>query len=344
MLLIGSCISDIHATAPSFRVDAVNQASSIGRVRYSAGGVCLNVARALRGLGQGEVHMVSAVGSDGAGRDLLDLCTKAGIHKDGILTIEAGRTATVLCLFNNTGEVVYSLADVSILEDYLTPEMALRGMDRCGITNGIVVTDGDLSSGVLEAVCKRAHRERCTVVFDPATVAKASRCVACLSYIDYVAPNVDELAELARAVDPNGLEGRMSPERGTVGVPEVFLRALPAVDAVLGKGAGNVLLTAGEYGAGLYCYCGGGIRLAHCPALPTASIASVNGAGDCLVAGFVRGLSLGRHKEDSLALGVASAWEALQIEGNVPDAFDGTRLRNHVRRQTVTCFNFYFNS
>jgi sugar/nucleoside kinase (ribokinase family) len=337
VFLVGSMIADVQAElsetgTPSFRMDVANQASSVGKVTHTAGGVCLNIARALRALGTGPVHLVSAVGPDASGRELLEVCSEAGICTKGVLTIRNGRTATVLCLFNHRGEVVFSLADVSILEDHVTPAMALNCMARCEYSGGIVVTDGDLPSEVLKTVCSRSRTEGCTVVFDPATVGKAPRCLECLQDIDFLFPNVDELREISDAIYMS--KGR---DRGPVreqlplcacGVPEVFHLCVPAVTAVLGRGVRHVVLTAGEHGAGMYWYRGTALELMYCPALPVPIIASVSGAGDCLVAGFVRSLSLGRRKEEALALGVASAWEALQTKSNVPSApgFDGARL------------------
>ena len=338
--LVGSMIADVQGELsetgiPSFRTDVANQASPGGKVTQVAGGVCLNIARALRALGLGPIQLVSAVGPDAAGRMLLETCSEAGICTKGVLTIENGRTATVLCLLNCGGEVVFSLADVSILEDHVTPAMALTCMARCDYSGGIVVTDGDLPSEVLKAVCRRARAEGCTVLFDPATVRKAPRCLECLGDIDFLFPNVDELMEISNAMDANEVRDR-SPipvqSRGR-GVPEVFHLCLPAAAAILGRGSGHVVLTAGDHGAGIYCNRGTDLELTYCPALPAPRIASVSGAGDCLVAGFVRGLELGQRKEDALALGVASAWEALQTKSNVPPppGFDGTRLVANAR-------------
>jgi len=348
VLLVGSIISDVQAEvdmppSTSFSMRVANQASWIGKVTHAPGGVCLNIARALRGLGSA-ASLVSAVGTDGAGRELLELCSRTGIRTEGVLTIEGARTATVLCLFNGEGQVVFSLADVRVLDERVTPAMALSRMDCYEYGGGIVVADGDLPSDVLEAVCRRARGWGCAVCFDPATVSKAPRCLPALPFIDYLAPNTEELLEIARAIDTTrGISSEESrppgrARRRTVngdGVPDVFFRVAAAVDAVLGRGARHVLLTAGKYGAGLYWSCETGIRLAHCPALPANSIASVNGAGDCLLAGFVRGLSLGRRKEEALALGVSSAAQALETKDNVPDPFDAARLAADARSLTT---------
>ena len=350
---MGSIIQDVQAeiSLPSFSTDVANQASSIGKVTFTPGGVCLNIARALRGLGHGSVRMVSAVGADGAGRELLAICARLGIQTDDVMTIEGCSTATVLCLFNGEGEVVFSLADVRVLEEHVTPAMALVRMESFHYDNGIVVTDGDLPSDVLEAVCSRARDRQCTVVFDPATVSKASRCVGALPYIDFVAPNEDELHEIARAIarandakPPRNFQRRppapLTALAALDNVPDVFFRSLQAVDAVIGRGARHVILTASEHGAGIYWLSETGIRLAHCPALPAGNIASVNGAGDCLVAGFISGLSMGRRKEEALKLGVACAWESLQTKDNVPEPFDGVRLTEHAWSLTVDVYEF----
>jgi sugar/nucleoside kinase (ribokinase family) len=339
-LLVGSCIVDIQAEAPGFRTDSASQASSIGRIRHSIGGVCSNIARALRALGQDNVHLVSAVGSDGSGRELMEECSRIGLCTRGILTVKDHRTATVVCLLNSAGEVVYSLADVSILESGLTPAVALHCMDCCEYGGGVVVVDGDLSSEVIKVVCERARTKSCIVIFDPATAGKATRVLSALPYIDYLTPNVEELNEIASqlASPREKIQPKSWQEFGSI--PLIFLDSLQVVEAILERGTQHVILTAGGDGASIYFRKRSKIRVIYCPVVAGAKIASVNGAGDCLVAGFIRALSLGLRIEDALAMGSACAWEALHTKNNVPESFNDAKLFEKVEQLRILVQSF----
>lgn len=358
--LVGSCIMDVQAwISASDTIRTAHEGSMVGKVTFSPGGVCMNIARALKRLEKQhstsgtvvpDVRLVSAVGDDIHGYNIIEMCSRDGICTRSILRVPQGRTASVVVMFGSNGDAIHSVVDVSIIEEHVTAPVALESMK--GIS-GICVTDGDLGIDVIERVCKEAALRGCAVVFEPATVSKASKCVGALKHIQFITPNVFELEKIAEALwDQSSHGDLMHVEachfgKGRLGgyhegrVPLILVKAKPCIELLLRAGVGHVLLTAGDQGAALCWKEERAIRVLFCPAIPVENVVSVNGAGDSLVAGFIYALCLGNSKRDALVFGVASAWEALVIKGNVPEYGDLSRFHSHVAMLTDTmqCFD-----
>lgn len=324
--------------------------SSIGRVTYSAGGVALNIARALHSLMKcvftdcmGDVELISVVGDDEAGKDLVTLCEANNISTRGVLRIPNGpRTASVVIIFDGSGDVAYSVADVDIVERFLTPDVVSRSIHPFLGSSGILVLDGDLDQASILRACEDASRSRCQVVFEPTSRSKAPRCIPALKHIDYITPNVDELTcifhELCRHFPekfPRSC-GRNTTliETKTKGmaIPGLLSSLAQPAAALVRAGVGHVLVTAGDQGAAIFFGASENnksIQCIYCPSIPT-HVVSVSGAGDCLAAGFILGLTMGAEPRKALAIGVASAWEALQSDSNVSDSLEEKRFKAHV--------------
>lgn len=322
----------------------------MGRVTYSAGGVAFNIARALRSLLQYvyteclcEVELISAVGDDEAGKDLIKLCQANNISTRGISRIPNGhRTASVVIVFDGSGDVAYSVADVDIVERFLTPDLVSRSIHPSLGSDGILVLDGDLDQASILRACKDASRSRCRIVFEPTSRSKAPRCIPALKHIDYITPNVDELTSIVRKLCqhlPDNFPKSCRRGRTYVGkksrginIPSVFLNLVQPAAAVIRGGVGHVLVTAGDQGAALFFTAPGSndaYKCIYCPAIPT-QVVSVSGAGDCLAAGFVLGLTMDATPHVALAMGIANAWEALQSASNVSDSTEKKRFKANV--------------
>ncbi|KAI8112017.1 hypothetical protein M9435_004512 [Picochlorum sp. BPE23] len=347
--LIGSCIRDIQAwVSPGEKM--APGGSSMGRVTYSAGGVAFNIARALRSLLEYvftecmcEVELISAVGDDEAGKDLIKMCQANNISTRGVSRIPNGpRTASVVIVFDGSGDVAYSVADVDIVERFLTPDLVSRSIHPSLGLGGILVLDGDLDQASILRACKDASRSRYRVVFEPTSRSKAPRCIPALKHIDYITPNVDELTSIVHKLcqhHPDNFpkscqRGRASIEKQPRGIniPSVFLNLAQPAAAVVQAGVGHVLVTAGDQGAALFFIApenNDSLKCIYCPALPT-QVVSVSGAGDCLAAGFILGLTMDATPRVALAMGVANAWEALQSESNVSDSMEEKRFKANV--------------
>lgn len=325
------------------------EGSNDGKVTFCPGGVSMNVARAIQSIQKALEHnhtairLISVVGDDSLGQDLLRTCTKASISTESIVQIPGSRSASVVIVFDSTGGVEYSVADVSILENCLTPAVVAEKMKM--IKDGeVVVLDGDLSEQAIVRVCQLAARKECPIVFDPATEVKAKKCIPVLKYVTFMTPNLTELKGLAQALckdndsmcnehrDPTWDEVVVESERSALenSIPNIFKVVRACVQRVLERGAKNLLVTGGPHGAAMYRLIEGGMSCTYCPPVISQTIVSVSGAGDSLLAGFLVGLCARKTSKEALCLGVASAWEALQVHGNVPENIDANRLRKHL--------------
>ena len=81
----------------------------------------------------------------------------------------------------------------------------------------------------------------------------------------------------------------------------------------------HIVLKLGNAGAALCTLSQGQrqLRITHIPALP-AAVVNCSGAGDCLVAGCLYGLTTGETPEQALACDVAAAKAAVESRANVP--------------------------
>eukprot|EP00889_Picochlorum_renovo_P006580 jgi/Picre1/33610/NNA_001090.t1 len=243
--LIGSCIRDIQAwVSPGEKM--APGGSSMGRVTYSAECMC-------------EVELISAVGDDEAGKDLIKMCQANNISTRGVSRIPNGpRTASVVIVFDGSGDVAYSVADVDIVERFLTPDLVSRSIHPSLGLGGILVLDGDLDQASILRACKDASRSRYQVVFEPTSRSKAPRCIPALKHIDYITPNVDELTSIVHKLCQHhrGQFSKIMSTRTRIyqkttkrnQYSQCFSESRTACAAVVEAGVGHVLVTAGDQG------------------------------------------------------------------------------------------------
>jgi len=154
----------LELTMQAFALDrtAIESGGSVdGYVSFVAGGVSLNIARVLsklysrfelEGDMKAPIRLCSVIGNDSAGQRILSQCSEDGVARDDIVQIQGGTTATVVIVFNGGGDVISSVADVNIVEKFMTPTfvgMRLRSLDP----GDFVVVDGDLSAESIEVRC-----------------------------------------------------------------------------------------------------------------------------------------------------------------------------------------------
>lgn len=185
---------------------------------------------------------------------------------------------------------------------------------------------------MIQAAFKIAKSKYCKTFFEPVSITKAIRAKNALGMIDYISPNLKELVALAGCLEPFRFQcskrniQNYDPEIG------VFSLALPLIQTLLEKGVQHVVLTAGSHGAAVYLLdlAATGITCIQCPALES-HVKSVNGAGDCLVGGFLASRIKGQRLEQALAFGVAASWESLCVQVPVPPQFDSAQFQSNYR-------------
>jgi pseudouridine kinase len=270
-VVVGGAAWDIKARSlAAARLHTSNPAV----VTRTPGGVGRNIAEGLARLG-GRVHLVAAVGTDPAGRELLARTADAGVYVDRVVE-SPHPTGSYLAALDASGELVIGLSDFA----------ATDAMDVAALSNAqeligraaVVVVDANIPVDVAAWVLGVTAARGVQVVLEPVSVAKAARVAPLLTAdrpVFAVTPNVDELGALAG--------------RDLADSEDEIVAAARALQA---RGVGHVWVSRGDEGSLLV----GPERTLAIPAVP-ARVDDVTGAGDALTAGFVHGLLRGDDPE-----------------------------------------------
>lgn len=353
ILVCGGAVVDciVRPFDPAQR--GASRTSLPGEGRVSLGGVGRNIAEVVVRLG-GEVSLLSTLGDDNPGRNLLASCRSLGIAVAAPMStpVPGARTATYTALLDGGGELVGAIADMSVF-DSLGPD----GIDsaKSELTKaGLVVCDGNLGGAALERLLHHCRGHSVPAWFEPVSVAKAER-GRCPKPWHLVSPNWDEL--LALMGRPSHALASSIGDRLPDGV-------LPVLADALSSGlAEHVLLTMGPLGIVLASLDSAGISLPasreihlaetlqnlkiDAPTIPslgvrvervdTSTVApgrtwrclwyrllrpldhvrDVTGAGDSLVGGAARAFAAGVPLEEALVVGMACAHLTLFSDGAV---------------------------
>lgn len=353
VVVVGGMVLDVTAR-PSPGQPLRRGSSTPGRVIQTPGGVGRNIAEGILRVsppGAAPPLLISAVGDDLAGRALVGAWTDLGGSSDAIRVVVGATTPVVAAVLDGDGEVAASVADTVTAERDIDPSWIASHARR--IANAAaVVLDGNCSPAALAAAAAAATENRAggtdgirrtpLVWFEPVSVAKSTRAgeAGILSRVDFVSPNVAELRAMAAdvrarerarelAATPSAAAAAASVSSPPDGEYASAWAAANATardaETLLRAGVGRVVLTLGSLGV-LVCERnpdGDGARRLHLPALP-ATVRSVVGAGDALVAGCVAALSAGRSAEEAVAIGVAAARRAVESDENVGAGGGGT--------------------
>ena len=236
--------------------------SNPGVVSLRPGGVGRNIAHDLRLLGEA-VSLVSAVGDDAFGRELLEHCEALGLDMSMTIRRPRERSSTYLYVTDDGGDMLVAVSDMDIV-DRITPEALSPLLERL---NGFdaVVLDANLSQAALTFL---AERLTVPLYADPVSTAKAARLLPILPRL--------------RALKPNALEARcLTGEKD----------AVRAARSLLGMGVKRVLLSLGAEGV----LAAEGEHVLRLPRRKV-DVVNTNGAGDAATAAMVwadvRGLDL----------------------------------------------------
>lgn len=245
LLVCGGAVVDCIVRPFDSQQHGASRTSMPGEARISHGGVGRNLAEVSLRLGCA-VHLLSAVGGDEPGRQLLSHCRQLGILVEDVAVLDTFRTATYTALLDGTGELVGAVADMAIL-DNIQPEILRH---RCGSLDGIklVLCEANLSSEALKAALQAASGNKTCMWFDPVSVAKAPRGVQSIPW-HLAAPNWDELLAMLGWRSQGSIEWSEAPEAPEA--PALPPAVIEAVAEALVPGFGfakNLLLTLGPKG------------------------------------------------------------------------------------------------
>jgi pseudouridine kinase len=265
-------------------------------VAFGHGGVARNVAETLARLGL-STELVTAVGDDSAGREVLAMLMTLGIETDAARIVLAAATAHYLAITDPLGELVIGVAAMDVL-DRLDADLVAVAAPRL-VAADWVFAECNSTAAALAGLAALRHRSPFRLALDAVSTAKARRLPDDLAGIDVLFLNLDEAsATLGRPVPARS--GDIDEARALA----MMLRT---------RGAGAVVLTLGAAGA---VVAEGADAPVHLPATP-AAVVDVTGAGDALVAGTLAQLSHGCALAEAVRYGGALAALTLETSASV---------------------------
>lgn len=271
--IIGAAIIDVLAgpvTPDVFRTGS----QPVKTMRLSFGGDALNEAAILAKFGK-NVELVSKVGLDDAGEQVLDYMERLGLSTDSVVIEDGLTTGMNVVLVDENGERCFltnptgslrrlSLTDVEKYLDDAADLVSFAGM----------FVSAQLTIPAMEQIFHKIKQKPGRMLAVDMTKAKNGERLedlqALLPYIDYIFPNEAEIALLT-------------------GQPDAAVNAGLLVQA----GVSCAVITCGGNGC-LICTADGIRRI---PAYPVKEVVDTTGAGDSFVAGFLWALSEGMELE-----------------------------------------------
>ncbi|MCD6639735.1 MAG: winged helix-turn-helix transcriptional regulator [Nocardioides sp.] len=281
VVVIGGSNVDIKARSAA---PATPRTSNPGHGSMTPGGVGRNVAENLARLGT-RTHLVSAVGRDALGDNLVAQTSAAGVRVEHVQRFD-GTTGTYTAILDHDGELIVAVADMAATES-LGPEHVNQARDVITAA-GLVVLDGNLAAPTLAHALDLAAAADVRTILEPVSVPKAqlvSGVIASEHPLFAVTPNRDELTALT------GVEVRTDRD----------LRA--AVDQLHARGVEHVWVRLGADGSFLSRASG---ETELIPAVPT-TVQDVTGAGDSSLAAFCHALIEGEDPVEAARFGHAAA-------------------------------------
>lgn len=283
--IVGILKGDMHAGT-----------SNPSRIRSSFGGVARNVAENLARLGH-PVTLLSAVGADRIGEQLIQETAQAGVDVSTVVRIPDCTTGAYLAVVNSKGELQFALDDMHTVAS-LTPEFVKQKANLFKEASMLFV-DANLSKDTLRAAISLARRAKIPICADPTSVGLADRLIPHLPHLRLTTPSAAEAGILCGcSIDPARR-----------------CQSLEAAKRLVSQGVEIAIITLGQYGI---CYATSETS-GYIPAMRT-EIVDPTGGGDALSATVIFALLNDIPLDDALRLGVSAATLTLGYPGAVvPD-------------------------
>lgn len=289
VLVIGASSLDVKGRALE---PLVAGTSNQGVIRSSLGGVGCNIAENLARLGV-PTTLLSAVGADEAGKQLLAQAADSGIDITHVLFDPEGRTGSYVAILDHQGRLHMSIDDMAILNQ-ITPRY-VNDRRRLFRDAAMVVIDANLSPTTLKTVFRLVRKYQVPICADPTSKNLASRLRPYLGQLHMVTPNQAEAEALLEGWSTNGRD-----------------EAIAAAKQLVARGVEIAVITLAEMGV---CYATSN-ESGHVPALDI-KIVDFTGAGDALSAATIFGLLEKMPVDEAIRLGVSAAALTLQSRETV---------------------------
>jgi pseudouridine kinase len=293
ILVIGATLMDIKGKPVAGLEPGT---SNPAYIRSTRGGTARNVAENLGRLGA-EVYLLSAVGQDLTGEQLLAQTAAADVNVDHVLRIEGENTGEYIALLEDDGSLSVALDDVQVMAN-LTPAY-LHEKEDLFRDAAMIMMDGSLLTDSMSTIVELAQKYRVPLCADPSSARLAYKLRPFLPHLHLVVPNEVEAAELCE-VDFAGHD------------PDI---SLDLARLLVKVGVDNVVITLSDFGLDYATSDETGYIEAN-----YSEMVDSTGTGDSVTAAIMFGLINDIPPVQCIRLGAAAASLTLQTnETVVPD-------------------------
>ncbi len=269
--------------------------SNIGKVTFSPGGVGHNIALNLSLMGE-DVTFITALGGDVFGSVLREnLALKLDISHS---LFTNHRSDIYLYVADSDGDMYVAVNDMENIKRL--DETFIREKKDIISSADTIVIEANLNKETIAEVCSY---KRGLVLADAVSTLKVDRLVPSFDKIDIFKPNLMELGYLY------GKEIKTDEE------------LLSAINSLLDRGLGAVLLTLGKRGS-VYFSPG---KVIYCPSR-TIECVNTTGAGDSFLSGFAFGMIEWGDEEKALRAATAAGEITIKSSDTVSKEMDREKI------------------
>jgi pseudouridine kinase len=280
--------------------------SNPAHIRHTRGGTARNVAENLACFGA-EVKLLSAVGDDDTGRQLVAQTAEAGVDVSEVQVIANHRTGSYMAILDEEGSLSVALDDVSIMT-HISPAHLYQNRrlfrDAC-----MIMFDGSLDEATVEMIVRLARQYTVPLCADPSSTRLAYKLKEYLPYLHLVVPSEVEAAALSE-VDFSGFD------------PDV---SLEAALRLMRSGVETVIVTLSDFGL-VYSTSD---ETGYIPAR-YSEIVDSTGTGDSVTAAVMFGMVNDLPITEAIRLGAAAASLTLQTSDTVVPNLSLDMLYDHL--------------
>ena len=271
--------------------------SNPGIIKRSFGGVARNIAENLAVLGV-DTKLITLVGEDSSGRELLDYCQKKGIDVSCSEVVEGKSTSTYLSILGAEKDMEVAISHMNIMECLdkkfiLKRQNLIRGAAAC-------IVDTNIPEETIDFLLKNYD---IPFIIDTVSLEKSRKIHGLYDKIDVLKPNLLE-AEFISGVKIKNEED-----------------VVKAGEEILNLGVKNIFISLGR--EGVY-YASSEEKGFLRP--PKVDVVSSTGAGDAFLSGTVAGKMLGKSLKEQAMYGIAGSICSLRSEKTIPENLNIKRI------------------